>query len=237
MKNYQELFEEKNKDLFKEHNNAVLRLKQKNKRKKQLSSTLLILFWIFSSFSIFYTLLNWEFLGFTTHLYPFDYDPNYTDIVFICCISTGISVLIGVLVLSIYSEQGKKEKNSNEIDNINEKLEEKAKEFAIETYMEDVFTVLTSRFTLSQEFKEKMKINFEKETWFDTDDDELSMGGFSFDHLEDGEDDLLVIEYEGYKHYLKGWDYYEDQPFRFFLERIHLDGRVEKLEYELSAPE
>lgn len=236
MKNYEENFKAENKILLDQMNSAITLFKQKVGKRQFLVAFIGILFIFVVSFLTLYLIAGWEFLGFGISPWFPGYHTSKVDggatIFATLAISVIIAIVVGNIQHSIISRYEKA--TPSEIIEMNKKLEEKAKAFVLRTYLQDVLGALTTKFMLTHEFKEHLRAKFEDQTWFDKKDGALLIGGFSFHYLETGDEELFTIHHEGCIYYLTSWDY-PKSGFRFFLEKIHPDGRVEELEYELPS--
>ena len=112
-------------------------------------------------------------------------------------------------------------------------------------YFNDIIAALNSVFIVSSEFKEKLKNIIAKYEWAANEIDEstedetivFEPDGIALKYLK-GEDQQLTINHEECKctYYLKGWDYYENLPFRFYFDKVHSNGEIKKkIEFELPV--
>jgi hypothetical protein len=112
-------------------------------------------------------------------------------------------------------------------------LNNRATDFALTHYYENVIKALESRFTVSNDFKEKLKVIIDKHTWF-----EYFM--LTFEHNDDifldwkhDMNESLIIREDQDVLYLSYWNYEEGKPFEFIFDKIAPNGAITEEKYIL----
>lgn len=246
MKDYKQLFKEVNKATF----TSISDLDNRIAIKKNKSTWFFVIFGI--ACAVLLSIINFQWLQ-----QRVDYDPSIITAMAIIG-STFLSTMLSLILYNImYASNQSLEKRRREQITL---LTQKATEFAKSVYYDDIITALSSRFTLSNEFKEKFK-NFisdlywietteedeeddddeDDENDYDNDDEEENLpiiyefdpDGLACEYLEH-EKERFVIHHEGYIYYLSAWAYHIEFPFHFWFTRVQPNGQVEKqIEFEL----
>jgi len=239
MKDYNKIFADENKYIFdrrKELQNKVNQVDNK------------IGFWTFVLASLsfcflLYFIYGWGFFGFrwewAANFYKI-FDENDTCIrILIACVGTIALVIFWVVTYNKIANQiNKLHKKCIESD---EKiLKEKANEFASTTYLNDIFSALSTAFTLDSEFKDTFKTIIPKFEWFDYNGfrhygTSLTSYQYDKDYNKVWIKESLIIRHEGSKYELERWEC-EKKVFYFFFKKINPNGLVEKdVEFRLPV--
>jgi hypothetical protein len=230
MKDYKKTFNDNNKTIIEQHNNAGIALDNKIGNKKIMVAIVCTLLWLGFVFMALYISAGWTFLGFKCSVLMLDDSDGHIRWFLVIVVTFVESLLIGIILFVTYFfiALSISHKENNE-DKVTEQLQDKAIFLAATIYLDDIIAALSSRFTLSDEFKNKFQAIIMKYDWLEN--GEFDAHGIDFDYLED--EQQLIIKDGGFTYYLTNFLYYDNAPFRFFLEKIHPDGFVEDIEYAL----
>jgi hypothetical protein len=237
MKNYKTMFYDNNKIIIGQYNDVKTSLDNKIENKENLITGFCILFWLGCIFMSLYINVGWKFFGFSFRYLAFT--DIYGNVEWFSAIGMTIlsSIVTGLITIALFFMMlyflCKSSKKNEEIEKLEEQLRKKVADLGTTIYFDDIIAALSSTFTLSNDFRERLK-NFIEGHYLSFDCDKFDPSGLEFDYLEE-EEERLIIQHEGCTYYFKGWDYYEDLPFRFLFDKIHPDGLVEEIEYSLPV--
>lgn len=232
MKDYKKQFNDSNGIAIEQYNDAVAKRDKKITTKVRIFGALIFIFCLVCIFLALYINVGWDFLGFRVSFFvDSEGHKNWVQACSLTCLMASFTItfgfaiqwLIKTLVKSTYK------KITKEIEGLTRLLKHKASIFAATVYFYDLIAALTCTFALSDEFEQKLQNSISEKDWIQ--DNEFDPAGLEFDYTK--EKKQLIIQHEGYKYYLTEFGYCENAPFRFFFEKIHPDGRVEDVEFEL----
>ncbi len=240
MKNYKKSFGDANKAI----NERIAEINSQINKKSNVASLFSCIFGTIGIGMVFYLTLGMDFLNFRWEwLIQFIYG-DVIAIIFLTLLGVALTIAFSLLFYTVLASLMTISLR-NQYDELSDILYKKAKEFALNVYFNDIIAALNSVFIVSSEFKEKLKNIIAKYEWAANEIDEstedetivFEPDGIALKYLK-GEDQQLTINHEECKctYYLKGWDYYENLPFRFYFDKVHSNGEIKKkIEFELPV--
>ncbi len=206
MKNYPELFDETYDMFFEQY-------ERQRRNKKLLRKVIIFASSLLLSFAVF-IVVAWSVQV---------EEKSIMDAI-ILCIQTplmwglGIVIGIGIVISGVYDQWNSPKSNI---------YENKATEFAITIYLDDIIAALSSRFTLSQDFKDKLKKAMTNLCWYD----DKFASGIEFDEDFFGE----TITMAGEDFYLVGVENTKT-GFLFECKKVITKDQFETVEFFLTVP-
>jgi len=236
MKDYNKIFADENKKIFDQCKELQEKVDKTDKKIGVWAWSLAVP----SLFFLIYFNYGWSFLGFRWE-WAADFHKKFgedCDRFPITLIGVVILIVIWLVFYGMMSFQLGKPRNKY-IDSYKKMLEEKAKEFAVTTYLNDMISALGAVFTLDATFADTFKPIMLKFEWLDCDGFRQWGTDVMFYYDKDYEkvffQKKLIVRHEGSKYQLKGWEC-DKEIFIFHFDKINPNGLVEKdVEFRLPV--